>query len=145
MSVEPPQPPAEELDWDAVLAWLPVLRTDGFVAGEIVGGERRADGSFTMPASALSDDARGLVQCLYATGVVSGMDWTTWMQEEGQALDDDRDRLAEATLEQCRMLLTAHVRADRFIEGHLLGALAAGDITAILTRVHELWVGRGSA
>ncbi len=40
------------------------------------------------------------------------------------------------------MLLAAHVRADRFTEGHLLDALKSGHIVTILKRVESLIDGR---
>jgi Family of unknown function (DUF6508) len=46
--------------------------------------------------------------------------------------------LAQADLLTLRKLLTAHVRQDRFIEGHLAQMLENGHISAILRRLREL-------
>jgi hypothetical protein len=51
---------------------------------------------------------------------------------------EDPQRLAEASLEDCRMLLASHLRADRFTEGHLLHAFESGHIVRILERVEWL-------
>ena len=60
------------------------------------------------------------------------------MDRRGRALTEDPEQLSAATLEDCRMLLTAHVRADRFIEGHLLHVFDTGHIVAVLRRVAEI-------
>ena len=35
-------------------------------------------------------------------------------------------------------LVTAHVRADRFVEGHLVSVFESGHITAILRRLKQI-------
>jgi hypothetical protein len=37
-----------------------------------------------------------------------------------------------------RKLLTTHVRADRFVEGHLAGVLESGHMLAILRRLKDI-------
>ena len=138
MSVDPPQPPAEDLDWSRVLAWLPRFSAPEFRAGEWAGGEEREPGVFTMPFVAYSEEVREFIGHLNHLQVVSPFDWGTWGQDRGKELGEDPQRLAEASLEECRMLLTAHVRADRFSEGHLLQAFESGYIVAILERVSAL-------
>ncbi|MFU8841198.1 MAG: DUF6508 domain-containing protein [Nitriliruptoraceae bacterium] len=138
MSIDPPQPPAEELDWGPALSWLPVLATDGFEPGRFAGGEETEPGVFTMPYAVLAPEAAAFVGCLYETDVVTGTDWTTWLEEGGVALYEDPERLATATLEECRILLIAHVRNDRFVEGHLLSILRDGHLVAVLERIREL-------
>ena len=86
MHVEPPQPPADQPDWEPALA---------------------------------------------------ATDWTSWLREAGEVFHDEPDRLAAATLEQCSMLLIAHVRADRFSEGHLLDTLRSGHLAQLLHRIRE--------
>lgn len=139
MSVDPPQPPAEDLDWNQVLAWLPRFNAAEFRAGVWAGGgEDREPGVFTMPFVAYSDDVMTFSSQLYGLQVVAGFDWGTWVGGRGNELWEDPRRLAAASLEECRMLLTAHMRADRFSEGHLLHAFESGHIVAILERVSAL-------
>lgn len=47
-------------------------------------------------------------------------------------------RLAEASLEECRTMLTAHVHADRYTEAHLLQAFESGNIVTTLERATGL-------
>lgn len=138
MTVEPPDPPAEDLNWDEVLAWLPRFTHAGFHAGQWAGGEEHAPGVRTMPWVDYTDDVLEFIRQLYDLQVVAPFDWGSWTQERGRELWDDPERLADASLEECRMLLAAHLRADRFTEGHLLHALESGHIVTILKRVESL-------
>lgn len=137
-----PQPPAEELDWAPALAWLPTLETSDFSQGsdlELAVGD---GGVSTISAGVWSDLVGELTRTLYETNVVAGFDWPAWMQERGRMLRDDPAQLDAASLEDCRRLLTAAVRADRFVWGGLFTAIADGQILAILRRVATL-VGDG--
>ena len=136
--VEPPQPPADQLNWAPVLAWTDTLAADGFDPGKFDRGEQSEPGVFSLPAAVLSDDTLAFIRCLDDQQVVTGFDWSGWLGEGGREIAEDPDRLATATLEECRMLLSAHVRADRFIDGHLLSVLKSGDVVAILRRIDEL-------
>lgn len=142
MTVEPPDPPAEDINWNEVLAWLPRFTHAGFHAGQWAGSEEDPPGSRTMPSVGYADDVLEFIRQLYDLQVVAPFDWSSWTQERGNELWDDPQRLAGASLEECRMLLAAHLRADRFTEGHLLHALESGHIVTILRRVDSLIGGR---
>ena len=135
---EGPSPPASDLNWGAVLAWLPRLTAASFQAGVWTGDEEDAPSVRTLPFVQFSDETEAFVSCLYEEQVVAGFDWGAWVARRGRALSEDPEQLSGATLEECRMLLAAHVRADRFVEGHLLEVLENGQIVAVLTRVAEL-------
>ena len=92
----------------------------------------------TMPWVDYSDDVLEFIHQLYELQVVAPFDWGSWTQERGRELRDNHERLADASLEECRMLLAAHLRADRFTEGHLLHALESGHIVTILKQVESL-------
>jgi O-acetyl-ADP-ribose deacetylase len=51
---------------------------------------------------------------------------------------DDPKAIAGADLLTLRKLLTAHVRGDRFTEGHLAAVLEKGHILAILKRLEQI-------
>ena len=138
MSIDLPQPPADQLDWTPALSWLPVLTAEGFVPGEFVGGEEIRPGLHSFPNVVLAPEVEAFLACLYDTGIVADMDWPTWLEEVGRPLYDDPNQLVTATLEQCRMLLIAHVRADRFVDGHVLSILRDGHLVAVLERVRAL-------
>jgi hypothetical protein len=145
MTVEPPDPAAEDLNWDEVLAWLPRFTHARFHAGQWAGGEEQAPGVRTLPWVDYTSDVLEFIHQLYDLQVVAPFDWGTWIQERGRALWEGPQRLAEASLEDCRMLLASHLRADRFTEGHLLHAFESGHIVRILKRVEWLldsgWTG----
>jgi hypothetical protein len=134
----PPEPPATTLDWDAVLAWRPRLADVDVDPGGWQSGEPTADGTLTMPHARLSDDAAGFLQGLYDEQVIAPFDWGDWLQARGRRLLVQDPALETATLEECRMLLAALARSDRFVEGAFLGALSDGTIERILRRVARL-------
>ena len=138
MTVQPPDPPAVDLDWDRIVAWRPRLTVADFEAGRWAGGEEHTPGVLTMPWVDYTDDVLDFIHQLYELQVVAPFDWGAWVEKRGNELWEDPQRLAAVSLEECRMLLTAHVRADRFTEGHLLDAFNNGHIVAILERVKSL-------
>ena len=133
-----PQPPAATLDWQPVLAFLPWLQGDDPDVGEWVEGELREDGAWSMPYEALSARSQALVQALYDQQVVVRFDWSRWLDSQGGdalAADTTGRLLAQASLEDVRKLLLAHVRSSRFSEGHLLEVLRNGHVRLVLERV----------
>jgi len=73
-------------------------------------------------------------QALYDNGFVYPFDWASW-EERAEELLGDPSRLAEADLQTIRMLITAHVRKERFSEGHLPEMVRCGHIAALLRRL----------
>jgi hypothetical protein len=139
-----PDPPAEDLNWHGLLAWLPHFTTVEIQAGRWAGDEEDTPGVRTMPWVDYADAVLDFARQLYDLQVIASFDWSTWIQERGNELWEHPQRLAEASLEDCRMLLAAHVRADRFSEGHLLQALEDGHIVSVLQRVATLLDGRAT-
>jgi hypothetical protein len=110
-------------DIDAVLAHLPAL-------------ERPADGRHPPWFGAPPAVAR-LQDALARHGFVIGFDWPAW-RPEADRYHDDHALLARASLLDVCKLLTLHVRADRFIGGHFVGAVESGLIAAILRRLRAI-------
>jgi len=134
--IVPPEPPATTLDWDAILAWRPWLADADL--GRWRGGTPTGGGAITLPHVVLGDHAAGFLQELYDQQVVAPFDWSDWLRERGRGLLEQDPELDPATLEECRMLLAALARSDRFIEGAFLGALSDGTIARILSRIDQL-------
>jgi hypothetical protein len=77
------------------------------------------------------------IKALYAQNVIISFDWTGW-RREAQRYQTDPRALATADLLTLCKLLTLHVRADRFSEGHLASVLESGHITAVLRRLKQI-------
>jgi hypothetical protein len=101
------------------------------------GGEDQADGSFQMPWVQYAPEVQALVRELYESGFIVDFDWPS----EGlqlEQLHENQEAMNGASLEDVVKLLTLHVRADRFSEGHLADALDRGLITQLLRRLKEI-------
>ena len=112
---------------DAVLAHLPILERPGCLFGEW-----DSAGYFVY-----SPEVNAFVAALSAQDLLFVFDWPSWL-EEAQRYLSQPEALEKADLTTLRMLLTTHVRADRFTEGHLASVLQSGHITAILRRLKEI-------
>lgn len=102
---------------------LPVFRTPG-----------------TDPDTAIN----ALNDVAYRLGwVLTDFDWSEWAHgPECQMLVKDSANVASADTLTLARLLTAHLRQDRFCEGHLLGAFEGGHLTAIVRRAADLLAAR---
>lgn len=129
-----PQPPADTLDWQPVMTWWHRLASD-FDAGHWEAPVEQEDGSCAMGYAVLSDEAQEFIQLLYEYEIVAGFDWPGWMNGRGGDLIEHQALIDEAGLEDCRRLLTAIARGDRFNEGLFLDKLRDGTIRRILQRV----------
>ena len=112
---------------DAILAYLPTFERKGFQFGQW----RAQPGRF--PHVSLSSEAEAFVRALSSQEIMVVFDWTRWRAEVS-----DPTALGQADLLALRKLLTFHVRADRFSEGHLISVFEKGHITAILRRLAEI-------
>jgi len=126
-----PVPPINRAGFDSVLAYLPVFQRPGFKFGEWVYKEGE------LPHYQYSPEVDRFVSALYAANLVYPFDWGQFV-ERAQRYRDEPDLLASADLLTLRKLLTTHVRADRFNEGHLAAELESGHIVAILKCLQEL-------
>lgn len=116
---------------DAILKFLPVFESKGFSCGEWV--VRKGH----MPHFRYHSDVDGFVLALYRQHIVLQFDWVSWKDEAKRHMART-DSLAEADLLTIRKLLTTHVRADRFVEGHLGQVLNSGHIVEILRRLKAI-------
>jgi hypothetical protein len=90
-----------------------------------------------MPYFAYSPAVEQFVAALYAQGLIVKFDWGAWC-DSGNVYMEDPEHLAQADLLTLRKLLTAHVRQDRFIEGHLAQMFESGHTAAILPRLQAI-------
>ena len=132
MSLEP-LPPITVENLDAVLRFLPIFQQPGYSYGEWV----NLTDAHRRPYYDAGPDVTAFLQALSREGIVAPFDWMAW-SSEADRLYRHPEALAVADLDTLRRLLTSHVRADRFGEGHLADMLEEGHITAILRRLAEL-------
>jgi len=116
---------------DAVLKFLPIFESEGFRCGEWVIRDDR------LPSITYSPEVHGFVRTLYEQNIMFEFDWVRWKDEAKRYLADPGS-LAEADLLTIRKLLTAHVRTDRFVEGHLERIFESGHMVQILWRLREI-------
>lgn len=124
-------PDATPAQIDAVLAFLPIFEQPGFSAGQWAGGSNQ------MPYFAYRPEVNEFVSTLYAQEFIVVFDWTAW-QEEANHFRLDPAALVQADLLTVCKLLTTHIRADRFVEGHLAQIIESGHLAAILRRLKQL-------
>ena len=123
-------------DLEAVAAHIPeLLRVEGSPAVER-GGDRLPDGAIQMPYLDYTPEALRLLQALERHHVTVVFDWMSWQDEARAYLDPEK--VATASLEDVRRLLTLHMRKERFCEGHMAEMIRSGHIVALLRRLDSL-------
>jgi hypothetical protein len=127
-------------DWprrmDELLAFLPQLEVPGRAFVERwEGGERSAaDGVMTARYPGYAADVEAFFRCASRScWNDSGYDPV----EAGAVIRDD-GRIARATLDEIRTLLTLCVRSERFCDGAWDEALGTGRVQAVLRRLAVL-------
>jgi Family of unknown function (DUF6508) len=89
------------------------------------------------PSKEVDDFLKGL----NVHGLIVDFDWSNWNRLEHYKARPDA--VGSAPLEDCLKLLTAHVRADRFVEGHFASTLESGELQRLLRRIRELLEAEG--
>lgn len=106
-----PEPIAESLRWDRIMAWQ--VRLADNLAGRSIAAQHQPDGVSIGGQAVSSENVGAFVAMLHDGDVVAGFDWPGWMEQRGRELAADRELIHGAYLEDCRRWLAAVVRADR--------------------------------
>lgn len=130
MSSEPASLTLSQLD--AILAYLPTFEQPGFSAGTWSSAEGQ------IPCWSNSAEVEALLDTLYRERFLVNFDWVAWSGEAQRYIAGGDEALASADLTTLRMLLSAHIRADRFIECTIGSLAAEGHITAVLRRLKQI-------
>lgn len=125
-----PDPSLSPDNIQAVLKFLPIFEQEGFSHGEWITQEGR------LPYFNYAGEVLDFTKALSGNGFIQPFDWMRWW--EGEQLVDNPVLLQKASLQTLRKLLTAHVRADRFSEGHLAAMFESGHMVRILKRMADL-------
>jgi Family of unknown function (DUF6508) len=72
----------------------------------------------------------------YENGLVLSFDWGAWSSEAHRYMKDPQ-LITAAGLKTCMKLLTTHLRAERFCDGHLEEVLRSGHIATVLRRLES--------
>lgn len=116
---------------DAVLAYLPLFEAEGYTFGQWVASE----GQF--PYFRFSDEANRFVNTLYEQNMIIAFDWGSWTEEAERYRTDPAALRAADLLTICK-LLTVHVRADRFTEGHLAAIFDESHLITLLRQLKRI-------
>ena len=116
---------------DAILKYLLILEKPDYQFGRWV----EAEGQF--PYFSFSSEVDEFIDALHRQDMIILFDWTSW-RKEAERYQTDSEALETADLLTLRKLLTVHVRAERFAEGHLASVFESGHITAILHRLKQI-------
>jgi hypothetical protein len=138
----PATPKADERKrLEALAAFAPEFRKSDAGPGQWVQttGSGTKDNLFQMTWFSHSKLLSDFIQTTYKVGWVVSFDWAKWARgSEGELLRNDRSALASATPKQLSKLLTAMVRADRFVEGSLAADWESGLLRAVCERAEAL-------
>ena len=115
---------------DALLPFLDRFEEAGFSAGDW-----KVDEGPFVPWFNFDEIVMEFIQVLYDNDwVTPQFDWGEW-QESARRYIESREMVESADAVTIQKLLTTHVRADRFCEGHLASMFENGHIIAILRRL----------
>lgn len=76
------------------------------------------------------------ITVLYRYNFIQEFDWISW--DESEKYQKDPNLIDDINMETIIKLLTTHVRADRFISGHLASVIDSGHILKILQRLADI-------
>ena len=123
----------------ALLRHLPALQRPAerlcrvHTAAERPGPDGQA---LTMPWVEYGPEVTAFFSDVSRLGFVQVFDWPSWRQRAELAADPRK--LAAADLTDIVKLLTAHTRAERFVDGHWYELLRSGHLVAVLQRLAEI-------
>jgi hypothetical protein len=93
-------------------------------------------GDMSSRVSALT--ARNFYQYLYNNGfVLKDFNWEAW-SDEALSYMEDRQKLRNADMQTLYKIITTHMRADQFIEGHYDAIIENGFLSDVLERMKQI-------
>jgi hypothetical protein len=116
---------------DALLAFLSTFERPDFVPSKV----ESLPG--VSPYHVFAEELKQFHRAVFENGFVIEFDWRAW-QEEALRHCEQPELLRGADLQLLRRLITFHVRAERFNEGHLPSLVESGYMAELLRRLREL-------
>ena len=115
---------------DALIPFLDKFEEAGFSAGDW-----KVDEGPSVPWFIFDKSVMEFIEVLYGNDwVTPEFDWGEW-QESATRYIESREMVESADAVTIQKLLTTHVRADRFCDGHLASMFENGHIVAVLRRL----------
>lgn len=91
-----------------------------------------------MSSRISTSTARDLFQYLHNNGfVLKDFDWEAWSDEAVTYLEN-RQKLQTADISTLYQIITTHLRADQFVEGHYDAIIENGFLADVLARMEQL-------
>ena len=127
-----PPAPLSPQQLDRILAFLPIFERPGYAFGawDVPTGH--------LPSWSPAPEVSDFLDTIYDTRFLVALDWEAWSEEAHRYINGGASALAEADLLTLRKLMTAHLGADRFIEGTLADLLKTGHIPLVLRRLRQI-------
>lgn len=120
-----------------ILEFLPKFQDAKFKPGKWHSSKQIDENTLTFPYYEYSTSVSKFLQTLYAEGFIYPFDWGSW--DYGVKLSRNPELVQKANLLTLRKLMTAHVRQDRFCEGHLASVFKNGLVVCLLERLKEIY------
>jgi hypothetical protein len=118
---------------ESILKFLPI-----FEAPDYQFGHWSITSNGMSPSFNFSAEVNCFIQTLYKEDIIVRFDWSN-LYREAFLYQTGLVTIQQADIITLRKLLTAHIRADRLVEGHLAKLFEGGYITAILRRFKQLY------
>ena len=125
-----------------ILAFIPFFENPESHFGESPQLETAKSGELSITMATLSDTAERFVEACYEENFVQPFDWPVWSAEHQDEMSSE-GLICTADITTTIKMLTSHIRADRFSEGHLLSVMKEGTILRILRRLDVISTGAG--
>jgi hypothetical protein len=118
---------------ESILKFLPIFETPGYQFGHWSITSNGISPSFNF-----NHEVTEFIRTLYKHDFIVRFDWSN-LHREVFLYQTGMAAIQNADLITLRKLLTAHIRADRLVEGHLAKLFESGYMTAILRRFKQLY------
>jgi len=111
------------------------MKPDEFA--QLIREPRSSDGEYVVGRLHYHRAVHDFEEACYENGFIHSFNWGAWTFKARQYFDDPAP-VMDAGLLTCVKLVTAHIRAERFCDGHLQDAFNSGQLIAILRRLKQL-------
>ncbi len=122
-------------DWQKLFVLLPELEiTKDF--GKMSKIKKDDKGVFNFPSMEWTPITSAFYDVVHELGIVPVFDWAKW--EEGRLMLDNKDQdFSSLEITTLCKLFTIIIRADRFVDGYLVGQLKRKNVQKIIRSIQD--------